>query len=223
MAENRAIKIVSFASVLALLSIVVSSQIQGQSQRRRPARSSPKTTVVPSSAKPPAIEFAEPGSPEAIRLAKHRALADKGLVPITRIGGGPALYTPEVAPPRNMGSVIAMNPDLKGKAPDIQKKFADVFFHFDPLPADRSTHFSWLLKRDDALQVGWAGHIEALEPRRQGWLVKIRISPQLYSLTMKTLIYDYVEETYFFDKNGVELITSDAQIPKPEHHKFPVY
>ena len=79
------------------------------------------------------------------------------------------------------------------------------------------------MRRYDVRRLGWYGAVVGCEPRPGGgWFVKVTIGPWLYSMSLKTLVMDSVEETYEFVEGRVNLVESNAAIAKPGHQRFPL-
>lgn len=146
------------------------------------------------------------------------------------IGGGGALPPPQLPPPRvdpgDRGSKVGLKQGLEGDAARAQETFAALFPKLDPLPPDREAHFDWLPHYEDhpVWKIGWWAVVEKVEPDRgDAWTVRVRLYPRLRSRVFKTLILDYVEETYQVEGETIRLIDSDAKTPKPRHQGFPVH
>lgn len=176
------------------------------------------------------VENARPGTPEYKRLLDQQALARKGLGPVYKVGfDGPPVSIPvRTQVPDDRGTTIVPDPKATGDMLQLQQAFAAALAAQDTRPAERRNHFAWL-ENTDAFKkklvhfTGWYGGIIEVEKQPTGRVfVKIHISPWLYSDTLKTLQYDYVEETYEFFRGKVRLVDSDANVAKLEKQGYPV-
>ncbi|AMV37754.1 hypothetical protein [Planctomyces sp. SH-PL62] len=168
-------------------------------------------------------------------LTKHpggRATASPGAEPQTRPEDDEA-FGPRSSPPRlersfdDLGTTITPDPDAGGGSLRFQEGFAAAFARADPSPAERTAHFDWLPHYDGhpVWHVGWLGEISRTERRGDGsWIVRIQLKPNLHSDGgLKTLLLDYVEETYRVEGEAFELIDSDAATPRPKLQVFPLF
>ncbi|WP_165252091.1 hypothetical protein [Paludisphaera soli] len=116
--------------------------------------------------------------------------------------------------------------DARGEALRFQEGFAAAFAEADSRPPERAAHFNWLPHYDDhtVRHAGWRGEIRRAERQGDGsWRVEVRMTPLLRSTTLKTLILDYVEETYRVRGDAIEQVGSDAATPRPQLQAFPVH
>jgi hypothetical protein len=142
--------------------------------------------------------------------------------------GAPArVIIPPEAPPSYRGTMIVPDPKAEGETLKLQNEFAAAMSRADPEPEERRAHFSWLdenecIRRYRVARLGWYGGVIGWKPRPDGgWLVTVAIRPWLYSMQLKTVLFDSVEETYEFVGGRVRLIGSNAAIPKPGNQVFP--
>jgi hypothetical protein len=173
---------------------------------------------------PPEMRVAKPGSPEAKRLARLKAKAEAGLIPVHQIGGVPSpLAAPEPVP-QGIGTRVAPHPDAKGEMLKFQQAFVAALAKQDPHPPGRADHFAWIPRYDHVRQLGWNGSVVGVQPQPDGSaLVSVEISPYLASPYMKTLVMDYVTEVYRVAGGRLTLVSSDAAVPKPRLQNFPVH
>jgi hypothetical protein len=142
-------------------------------------------------------------------------------------GGAVSALKPE-PPPSYRGTKIVPTQGVTGDLLKVQNEFAAVMARDDPDPEDRKSHFAWLdkneyVRRYDVPRIGWYGGVLGYEPRPGGgWFVKVVIRPWLYSMSLKTLLTDSVEETHEFAEGRLHLVESNAAIAKPGCQVFPV-
>jgi hypothetical protein len=150
------------------------------------------------------------------------------------IGGGlggvpvhpfrPAPLSERLAP---SGVEVIRAKGLEGETARAQDKFAMLFPEADPDPLARVEHFAWLPHYDDhpvAWNSGWRAEIVRVEAATPGaWRIVVRMQPRLRTTGLKTLLADFVEETYRLDGESLELIGSDAETPKPKSQVFPLH
>jgi hypothetical protein len=221
-------------SIVVLLAVIVGTltvTAQARPQRRTAAKSSEatKTMLLEAEARP--AKRVEPGSRVEKRILAPQALAGQGVFPIYPIGlgrGDPVNTRPVVKPvPRWVGTKINLHPDAKGDVLAVQKRFATAMATNDPLPKSRTDHFAWLnntdhMKDGRLRQIGWYGGIVGVEESPNGgWNVKLQIQPWIYSPTDRGALFDNVVETYRFDGQDIQLIDTDAAIPKTALQVFP--
>lgn len=115
-------------------------------------------------------------------------------------------------------------PKSGGERLRLQTEFAAAFSRQDPQSNNRAAHFAWIPNHDRVWQIGWSGSIVAVEGQADGsTLVSIKIYPKLYSKIIKTLVLDYVIEFYRVAGHRIELVASDAAIPKLHLQAFPIH
>lgn len=175
----------------------------------------PKTKAILAAVKaetPPSRPRQEKGDP------------DQGSIPD---GGGHPVIKPD-APPAYRGTKIVPEPKAVDDMLKLQNEFAAAMSRADPKPEDRRAHFAWLdknecVRRYGVSQIGWYGAVSGCEPRPGGgWSVKVVIRPWLYSMSLKTLVVDSVEETYEFVRGRVRLVKSNAAQAKPTLQHFSI-
>ncbi len=128
-------------------------------------------------------------------------------------------------PADDFRTAIRPSPDARGESLRVQEAFAAAFAAADPRPPERSAHFDWLPQFEGypVRHAGWFGEVVRADPQADGaWLVAVRVKPALRSTSLKTLILDFVEETYRVRRDAIEPVGSDAATPRPELQAFPL-
>ena len=149
------------------------------------------------------------------------------------------------SPPRYEGSFIRLPPEAKGEAFLVECAFAAAFARQDSQHASRTAHFAWLPEmlhvkaivvgpgsvrvewvpgaKPNVWRTGWCGVIQAMDRQPDGSMhVAVKIQPQVFSTTCKSLMADYVVETYRFADGRIELIATDAATPRRNLQHFPI-
>jgi hypothetical protein len=162
-----------------------------------------------------------------------------------RPGGTPRIERlPEPSPPRHEGSFIRLPPEAKGEAFLVERAFASAFARQDPQHVSRTAHFAWLPEtlhvkaivgpgsvgiewvlgaKPNVWRTGWCGVIQSMDRQPDGSLhVAVKIQPQVFSTAYKSLMADYVIETYRFADGRIELIATDAATPRRNLQGFPI-
>jgi len=107
-----------------------------------------------------------------------------------------------------------------------QEMFAECYPKQDPDPMSRSAHFDWVPVYDDhpVHNLGWEARVEEVDRIQDGqYRIVVRLTPRLRSSHIKTLICDFVEETYEIKGKDIRFVGSDAAVPRKHLQKFPVY
>jgi hypothetical protein len=167
-----------------------------------------------------------------------------GTIKTNRLQGPPRfLRRFEVLPPSLQGTLVYFNPNAEGETLRLQEKFAEIFARQDPEPESRWAHFAWLPMQihvkpfispgslrfewipnaeTNVWRTGWEGVIAGSSEQPDGVEVVVRIWPRMHSTSVKTLLSDYVMETYRFANGRVELIATDAATPRQNLQHFPI-
>ncbi|MDG3005003.1 hypothetical protein [Paludisphaera mucosa] len=164
----------------------------------------------------------------SVRLVAPESRVRRGLARLPR-GECPSPLVADGLPrsgPESFKTAVRIDPEARGEDLRFQEHFAAALARSDPRPPQRTAHFDWLPHFDEIPTVyhaGWDGTIVQVEPQGDGSrLVKVRMTPALSSMALKTLMFDYVEETYRVKGDAIELVGSDAETPRPRHQTFPV-
>lgn len=135
------------------------------------------------------------------------------------------LPPPDTAPD-DVGTQVVTEKSAEGESRRFQEAFAARFAEVDPRPPGRTAHYDWLPHYDAFLvrHIGWHAVIRRVETRDDGArLVTLHLFPNLYSTNIKTMVMDYVEETYRVQGDAIVLVATDAATPKPRLQGFPAH
>ena len=239
---TRSIKVAgSLVLIILTASVVLQSLtiVRGQTAVNRSRSANGAAQANPEQVDPVRIPLTS-DAPEIKRIREHRKLVQQGAAPIYQIGGilppnnpqyvqlSPIAPNHTPLPPQDMaanpiGSKIYVNSEFPRNTVVAQKRFADIFLRLDPQPLSRSAHFSWLPHFDHVTQLGWTGKVIHMENRDDGIAFTIKISPYLSSSQIRTVVLDSVEEVYLLNDNGLNFISTNADIPKPWLQHFPFH
>jgi len=121
----------------------------------------------------------------------------------------------EAAPPvfllGNGHTSVTPHPKAAGGALKMQQEVAELLSGLDPRPQQRLAHFRRFVG-ENLVCVGWQGTIIDMTPNAPGWLVVIRVTPQLASRQGLVILSDCVDETYQYS-NG-ELRYMGGVVPR---------
>ncbi|WP_406697462.1 hypothetical protein V5E97_01260 [Singulisphaera sp. Ch08] len=126
--------------------------------------------------------------------------------------------------PGYRGTVVYPRKGVEGDEARAQDDFVSRFPKLDPCPPARMSHFDWLPHYDDhpVRNAGWIAVVHRVERDHDGvWKVTVRFSPNIYSWSLQSKIWDYVEEIYRLEGDSIRQIASDAETPKPKAQVFP--
>jgi hypothetical protein len=123
-----------------------------------------------------------------------------------RVLSGPApkavakAMPPLVMPPEksvNPFRVVPL-PTAGGPTRDLHARLGEQLARLRPLPRERADHFAWLLDHaKDVYFLGWNAFVEDATPTPSGYIVTLRVSPQMGSTRGNSVtVTDHLIERY---------------------------